>query len=268
MDPLKVDDAQLQTVLQTLSKRPTSFWTTERVLQFLQILALICGAFWTLLNYLIFVRHEQDMKLAQDMFNLRAAELDNAIKEVTLHEAREGRITGLIQASVKPFGKRNLSTAVLSVRLTNTSKAPVEISWILLYWYLGTIDGQKGSQMPLRINPPPIDFIGEEEKGPITWKEYQRVGYMYPGTSAGKALAEFPELSFIQGGGATKKLLPGDSSGLEDYFLVKPIPGQWVGVVVVVGIDGGTSGDHLFHYVRLLPSTQSTEPNPEISGSS
>jgi hypothetical protein len=245
LEPLRVDERQLGEVLKAISgKRDTTFWTAERVFLIAQGLAL---AAWALFNYFTVTRE--------------SAHLDNALKRVTLNEEQQGRITSLVQASIKPADTKDFAIATLSVRLTNTSKAPVEISWVLLHWYLGSVDDrQKERSLPLRINEPPIDFTGEQDPGPIQWKETDYVGYVYPGSTAKKELAGLPKkFKFTDGGGATKMLLEGDSSGMDEHFLVRRVPDQWAGFVVVVGINGGTCCDRLFHYVRVISTTETTD---------
>ena len=229
MEPL--NERQLHTILEAISaKRPSS---VERVLQFLQILSLVCVAAWTLMQYLSYSRPDQKLKLQQEIFEFQ--------------ETQEGRISGLAQASIKPSEKKDLAMVTLSLQLTNTSRNLVEVSWVLVQCYLGSIsDAKNTGLMPLRVNQPPLAFIRPAEEGPVQWKDCGYVGFFYPGSEVEKRLKE-SDYKFSSGGGGTKQLLPGDSSGLTDYYLVKRNPGQWIGLVVIVGLDRATEGKGLYH---------------------
>ncbi len=231
----------------TSRKRTAPFWTAERVLVILQCIALICGATWTLLEYFTFGR--------------KSAELEQAIQKETLHELQQGRIASLVKISIKPSEGGQVAVATFELRITNVSKAPVEVSWALLHWYLGSIADKQKEAFPLRLNDPPVAFTGEQDSGPIVWDEGRYVGYLYPGSKAEKLLADIPKkFAFGQGGGPTKILQPGDSSAMEEQFLVKRIAGQWIGIVVTVGLDGEIENDHLFHYIKTIATSDITKP--------
>ncbi len=249
MEPLKVDDEQLRVILEAIGKeRATSFWTAERVLQIFQTVSLLCVAAWTLLQYLSYVRPEQELRLKQE---------DLALKQVNFNyrESQEGRVSDVVTVSIKPTERKDEAIATtLAFRITNTSRNTVTVSWVLVHCYAGSFDQSKRiNLLPLRINDPPVSFIKKAEDGPVQWQECGHIGFFYPKTTIKKQL-DNTGYNFTEGGGGTKQLEPGDSSGLTDYFIVTRAPDRWIGFVIVVGLDDALEGKNIRHSVRILPT--------------
>jgi hypothetical protein len=278
---LKLQEDQLKSALKALgpSSDKPSFWaSSEKVFSLVQTLMVAAAALWALSISISFDRDEKELTQKQQELafqqqqkladlDIERARLTNAQAEFTLaqgvRETREGRITGSAKLSLMPRSRPQTTDATFSLRLANTSKAPIQISWILLHWFLGhQREGWSGGI--LRVNPPPIPYTGQANDGPFLWRQVNYKGYLYPGTPVSNSLAKLECWSYNEGtviktrapcwvfeqGGPTKNLLPGDSAGFEESFEIRAGRDEWVGFVATVGVDDGYYGDSLFKYVR------------------
>jgi hypothetical protein len=209
----------------------------------------------------------KDTEIARAELSKRALELDNVIKDLTIHEAREGRISGSAGLTLRQRAAGDLTDAVFRLRLVNTAKTKVEISWILVQWFLGH-RGEAAQPDFVRVNPPSSGLQGREPEGPILWKQSGYKGYLYPETRVAEYLKKLTGLVF-EPGGPTKVLLPGDSAGFEQGFQITRRSDNWIGFVASVGIDGGYSGHQLFKYVSYcdMDSPQTTCDSETKAGS-
>jgi hypothetical protein len=130
----------------------------------------------------------------------------------------------------------------------------VEISWILIHWYVGKINPKAANSKVWRINSPPDQYRGKSDRGSVDWGEpIDYVLFTYPNW---KMPYDYKRLLYFarnaQEGGATKILKAGDSCSFSYDFVVPKSSGSWIGFVASVGTDRGNGGEHLFRYEESI----------------
>jgi hypothetical protein len=215
---------------------------SEKALPWLTLGCTLLGMTWTALVYF-------DQRSIDTTLKGQEAQL-NSLK---IREESQARVTGESKVEIKS-SQGEFATASFSIQIHNISKSDVEISWILLHWYIGKLNPGSASGNVWRINSPPDKYRGKSDPGSVDWGEpIDYALFTYPGW---KIPPDYSTLLRFAGkarqGGATKTLKSGDSCSFSYDFVVPKSANSWIGFVASVGTDRGNGGEHLFRYEEAI----------------
>jgi hypothetical protein len=167
---------------------------------------------------------------------------------------REGRITSIPKLAVGPPDAKGIAHGTFSLDITNTSKVDVEVSWVLVHWFRGSLSSRSTS-VAWVANDPPDKFRELGDPEPIQWEVIDYKAFTYPGWTPP---AEITRRFKYQPGGGTKHLRPGDSCNTSYEFFVDTAAMDFIGFSTSFGIDQKWWGDNLFHAAEAAPLTKLT----------
>lgn len=242
-------------------------------------LSTIAFAAWTLWTYLSYGKAQQELTIKQQQIDARQsaatssamisqarlsaenASLDGQLKRVALADASSKRIRSSHELNVYAIDRKaHLYEGYFQVQVENTSRTPLELSWAVFEWYVGTLDQTLGDGAVLEINAPPKRERDLRETGPITWEAAGRKGFLYRSST----LLDRPYFArrpyFQQGGGPTKRLSPGDTAEYTMPLLIRAGEDRWIGVAIVFGVDGGKVPENIFWASKWFPLRTVDDP--------
>jgi hypothetical protein len=187
-----------------------------------------------------------DLEIARTKLTVENAKLDKQLKGIAIADATDRRISVSHDLSVYRIEPAtNLYEADFQFQVNNISRAPVEVSWIVFEWYIGTLS-EPGDHAAIPINAPPNQEHSLVENGPIKWEPAGRKGFLYRSSTSidQKAFAQKPYVQI--GGGPTKLLLAEGAAEYTMPLLVRASAKQWLGVTATFGLNGGKPGDVLW----------------------
>ena len=193
-------------------------------------------------------RQSSATELEKLRLSTRAAELETRLKQSQVKLAEQGRLTTKSDIDVKCNDDRETYVVTFHFLGTNSSSADVELTYTILYWFVGLPPPRDSSAGPnmTPINAPPIPalYIDMNTTSPINWKQKGYLAHLYPNT-----LHNPNDLGvrFRSGGGATGVLRPGESGTLDYDFIASGPSGTRVAVTFAYGLDGGLIGPNIRH---------------------
>lgn len=289
MSELKIllDDDQVDRLRSSLSRPPASIWSSDNLLRVVQILAIVVGGCWVLVQFLLYQRDEialRRMDLVQsvelkrmesELSDLKLARSAHEVNALTTYRFKE---TGDLSAiKIEDLGDGNsLYKVTYSTSIENTSNAEFEVSLWILDSFIGIVSEQllESSQFVEAIGFPADRWNpGANLKGAVIWKAVKSIGTIYP-EAIGKIASPWnfvvSEVELRRGGGLVGTLKPSQNYLYEETFLVKAPTGAYVCFIVSYCFQRCNENDDLFNLKRYtkLPENMVSEEKPTLPNNS
>jgi hypothetical protein len=251
---ISLDSAQLDKIAAIVRPQEAARVDPQRVLAFVQAIALLSAGVWTLYQYMTFQASSDATRLREQELSLRIAESDLALKELEADIKGIERDTGerkLQQMKNHSFSIKVSTSARVSnlpsddfvyrvmyrVELVNTSESPFTISGFILDHYIGVADQAPVSPF-LALGAPANRWNpSSEDRGAVDWKlaaTYATVRAEDAFNIAQPWRGIFDELSATRGGGMTGEWRPGQSVAYEDDYIVRAPKGAFIGFLASI----------------------------------
>lgn len=194
------------------------------------------------------------LQLARENLSTEKLGIENQLSRLAFEEASEGRVKlvyGLDLERIRtPAG---LYEGDFDLEIENISRKRVEVSWVVFEWYIGRLVRTLDDDTALPINAPPKRERNITEAGPLEWQHQGSQGFVYPDSHLVDADYFRSRPYFQKGGGPTKSLAPADVAAYTMPLLVRSRDDRWLGVVAIIGIDGGRTPRNVFWVSRWIP---------------
>ena len=289
---LSLNEEHVQRIEQALSRPPTRFWQSDNLLRAAQILALVIGGSWVLIQFLLFERSK--IALENKVLEADIAAKESLQRQSLIDEERKSvELVGLktyrfrAERSIAPTFVNQLDekTALYNVhyqiKVTNESNVPLEISMWVLDYFTGELSKelQHSTSFIAPIGYPENRWnSGSATSGAVVWKRVGSNGAIFSeafGNIQPTWQAVVEDVDLATGGGLTGALSPGQSYSMSDDFLVKGTPGEYVAFVQNICFQRCKENNDLYHTseYQLLPfgppaaSTETVQSTASPTGS-
>jgi hypothetical protein len=262
---LSFDEEQLEKLHQALKHAPQPFWQSENLLRVTQVLALVLGGSWVLIQFLLYQREEIQLKrdeLAQSV-KLKGHELSSL---TTYRFSLEPSIKAKRLGSADK--EYSLYEVNYSLILKNVSSEQFEASlWVLDYF----IGEEKKLEKP-GLSVRPVGYPAGRWNpsggldGAIQWKAVGSEGAIFA-AALGKITEPWASvtgpLNLRAGGGLTGMLKQDQSYSYEQDFLVMAPIGAYVAFAASFCFDRCKNNDDLYtrrDYTKLPDEVDDGKP--------
>lgn len=245
---VSLDNGQASDLRTALAKPSPSFWTSDALLRTIQVIAIVVGGCWVLIQFVLFERDriqlENSRIVAETAANESQARLQGVEEKQRSLELTAAQTYGFelkrdanVVESRRIDDKSALYVIRYSAEITNKSAATFEMSLWVLDYYTGALrsDLQKATSFVEPIGFPADRWnSGSATGGAVVWERVGSVGAIFPNAQGGIASPwdyAVEDVALRSGGGMTGKLKPNQSLHVVDDFLVKASPGTYVAFV-------------------------------------
>ena len=297
------DDGQIKKMASALRRPSGPTWSVDRILQVIQVLAVVIGGCWVLFQFLVFERESlalanQAKSLSNDLARL-TLELQRAHASLRTEELKHSVELGRLQAlrasqSVRYSDRQSFKTVTTlgakkvqdlvedmvlyeveySLKIENLSEKPLEVSaWVLDcdLAHLPQIGAQPASMLPVSRLGHPADrwhpLSGADPEG-LSWK---RVGTYSAIFSEAQGKISEPWDDVVRktnpiGGAFVGPIGPGASLSYCETFLVRASEGTYMGLTANVCFDRVIDeGTGLYATFSHVRLGEGTENEPDVA---
>jgi hypothetical protein len=207
--------------------------------------------------------------------DVKLKELDQNIKNGQYNLASTGRISSKDTININ-FGEiPGLYNVSYALKLTNTSDADMEVTWVSLSFFLGkNLIAESRSQAhgvseKLNIVNSPTRLLDDRMlyqelpgalNNAVAWKWLGDIAYVDETSKYPNAISQFYA---ARHGGPTGLLHKDISNNSTTALIVSAKPGSWVGVETQIGLDGSTGGENLWTRHRYSSFPQCDSPTSQ-----
>lgn len=251
---------------QLTTSRSRAFFATINI-------STLVVAVWTLWMYFAHGREQQTASLRQLQLAVRQTELasefagtrerltvenlrlESEAASLAVGEAQEKGVRLSFDVTIENAdAKAGLFEVDAALRVENMLRQRVEVSWVVFEWYAGEMKDRVAAGDIVQVNAPPKLERGIEERGPMKWTLRGRRGFYYRDSRVVDRTQLAAKPYFQEGGGPTKSLAPRDEATHTMPLLLRPQKDRWIGVVAIVGINGGKSPQDVSWVSRWFPT--------------
>jgi hypothetical protein len=175
MDTLRFDDDQFRQAVEKFKDTPRPRFQIADILSFVQIVAIICGGIWVLIEYASFREQHEQLTIREQELALEMARVtlelkggERALQQIELDQSTTSQIQYPTRTlTVKHLANRSekrLFEAMLTVEIENVSKSSFEVSYSIVQYFLGSPRESTQEDDVVAIQHPP-GLFGESRVG-------------------------------------------------------------------------------------------------------